>query len=157
MPERVLWYCNRPARHADAAIGGASLILSMTFFCIYLSIVVIIRSVELGKTRVVPDGRLVSVLWGQWMNCAAYPHRFRVFLSFHHKQALMRHLSTCCAAVFQCGAGPAESCSYSSRIIWLSVSNSSRSSRLSCIFFSTLVTEYMTVVWSRLNFFPMSL
>lgn len=46
---------------------------------------------------------------------------------------------------------------YKSRMIWLRVSSSSRKSRLSCIFFSTLVTEYMTVVWSRLNFFPMSL
>ena len=44
-----------------------------------------------------------------------------------------------------------------SRMIWRSVSSFSRSSRFSFIFSSTLVTEYMTVEWSRLNFFPMSL
>ena len=46
---------------------------------------------------------------------------------------------------------------YISLISCLSVSSSSRSSRLSFIFSSTFVTEYMTVEWSRMNFFPMSL
>lgn len=46
---------------------------------------------------------------------------------------------------------------YISRMSCFSASSSSRSSRLSFIFSSTFVTEYMTVEWSRLNFLPMSL
>lgn len=45
---------------------------------------------------------------------------------------------------------------YSSRMICLSASISSRATRFSFIFASMLPTEYMMVEWSLLNFFPMS-
>ena len=45
---------------------------------------------------------------------------------------------------------------YSSRIICLMASISSRATRFSFIFASMLPTEYMIVEWSLLNFFPMS-
>lgn len=115
-------------------------------------IVVIIRAVEMWKTYVIACQPLEFFLNRSCRPSALPQHQLSLLLSFHRVAPLFGNLSVMFQSSFR-----RTRVRYISLMSPRSASSSSRSSRFSFIFSSTLVTEYITVEWSRLNFLPMSL
>lgn len=115
-------------------------------------IVVIIRAVEMWKTYVIACQPLEFFLNRSCRPSTLPQHQLSLLLSFHRVAPLFGNLSVMFQSSFR-----RTRVRYISLMSPRSASSSSRSSRFSFIFSSTLVTEYITVEWSRLNFLPMSL